>query len=204
MGYDVWGQYTDYIDYWFSKIDGSLDSNWKEEMALLKPRQEGPGVTRESFSCPGKSQRSVVRVGVSESKEDTRTLGVSPTRVNDCEGGVGDASLLGVVRGVGVTRKLILMLQMTVTVHALMVRRRSLMEVKRLETAVVDHMSTMWRLVTCKINNDVDMSPVGLLLLVSRDSLPKEVNCDPRMGLVMLRPSTRRSRYQISVSRAFG
>ena len=116
MGYDVWGQYTDYIDYWFSKIDGSLDSNWKEEMALLKPRQEGPGVTRESFSCPGKSQRLAVRVGVGESKEDMRTLSTSSTRVNNYEGGVGNASLLEVVRGVGVARKLVLILWMTVTV----------------------------------------------------------------------------------------
>ena len=90
------------MDYWSSKIDGSLDSNWKEEMVLLKPCQEGPGVTRELFSCPGKSQRSAVRVGVRESKEDTRTLGMSSTRVDNCEGGVGDAGLSGVVRGVGV------------------------------------------------------------------------------------------------------
>ena len=58
------------------------------------------------------------------------------------------------------------------------------MEVKRLETAVVDHMSITQRLVTRKINNDADMSPADLLLLVSRDSLCKEVDCDPRMGLV--------------------
>ena len=70
---------------------------------------------------------------------------------------------------------------MTVTMHALTVQRRSLMEVKKLETAVVDHVSTMWRLVTRKINNDVDMSLAGLLLLVSRDSSCKEVDCDPRM-----------------------
>ena len=65
------------------------------------------------------------------------------------------------------------------------------MEVKRLETAVVDHVSTTWRLVTCKINNDVDMSPAGLLLLVSRDGSRKEVDCDPRMGLVRILSSTR-------------
>ena len=98
----MWGRYTDDVDYWSSKIDGSPDSNWKEEMALLKPCQEGPGVTRESFSCPGKSQRSAVRVGVGESKEDTRALGAASTRVDDCEGRVGDAGLSGVVRGVGV------------------------------------------------------------------------------------------------------
>ena len=107
-------------------------------MALLKPCQEGPGVTRELFSCPGKSQRSAVRVGVGESKEDARTLGVSPTRVDDCEGGVGNAGLSGVVRGVRVAQKLVLMLQMTITACALTAQRRSLMEVKRLETAVVD------------------------------------------------------------------
>ena len=107
------------MDYWSSKIDSSPDSNWKEEMALLKLRQEGPGVTRESFSCPGKSQRSAVRVGVGESKEDTRTLGASSTRVDDCEGGVGDASLSGAVGGVGVAQKLVLMLQMTITAHTL-------------------------------------------------------------------------------------
>ena len=71
-------------------------------MALLKPCQEGPRVTRESFSCPRKSQRSAVRVGVGESKEDMRTLGAASTRVNNCEGRVGDAGLSGVVRGVGV------------------------------------------------------------------------------------------------------
>ena len=43
-----------------------------------------------------------VRVGVGESKEDARTLSVASTRVDDCEGGVGDAGLSGVVRGVGV------------------------------------------------------------------------------------------------------
>ena len=46
---------------------------------------------------------SVVRVGVRELKEGARTLGASPTTVDDCEGGVGDAGLSGVVRGVGVT-----------------------------------------------------------------------------------------------------
>ena len=71
-------------------------------MALLKPCQEGPRVTRESFSCPGKFQRLAVRVGVGELKEDTRTLGTASTRVDDCEGGVGNAGLSGVVRGVGV------------------------------------------------------------------------------------------------------
>ena len=55
---------------------------------------------------------------------------------------------------------------MTVTTHALTARRRSLREVIRLETAVVDHMSTMQRLVMRKINDDADVSPVGLLLLV--------------------------------------
>ena len=50
---------------------------------------------------------------------------------------------------------------------------------KRLETAIVDHVSMTWRLVTCKVNNDVDMSPAGLLLLVSRDGSRKEVDCDP-------------------------
>ena len=65
------------------------------------------------------------------------------------------------------------------------------MEVRRLETAIVDHMSVMWRPVMCKINNDVDMSPAGLLLLVSRDSSCKEVDCDPRMGLVKILGSTR-------------
>ena len=90
------------MDYWSSKIDGSLDLNWKKEMALLKLRQEGPRVTRELFTCSGKSQRLAVRVGVGESKEDARTLSVSSTRVNDCEGGVGNCGLSGVVRGVGV------------------------------------------------------------------------------------------------------
>ena len=92
-------------------------------MALLKPCQEGPEVTRESFSCPGKSQRSAVRVGVGESKEDVRTLSTASTRVDDCEGGVGDAGLSGVVRGVRVVQKLVLMLWMTITVCALAVRR---------------------------------------------------------------------------------
>ena len=132
----------------------------------------------------------MVRVRVGELKEDARTLGASSTSV-DSEGGVGDCGLLGVVRGVRVAQKLVLMLQMTITVHALMAQRQSLMEVKRLETAIVDHMSTTWRLVMCKINNDVDMSLVGLLLLVSRDSLRKEVDCDPRMGLVRILGSTR-------------
>ena len=69
------------------------------------------------------TQRSVVRVGVGELKEDVRTLGAASTRVDDCEGGVGDAGLSGVVRGVGVTRKLVLMLQMTITARALTARR---------------------------------------------------------------------------------
>ena len=111
----------DDMDYWSSKIDGSPDLNWKEEMALLKPCQEGPGVTKESFSCPRKSQRSVVRVGVRELKEDTRTLGMASTGVDNCEGGVGDAGLSGVVRAVGVTQKLVLMLWMTITTHTLAV-----------------------------------------------------------------------------------
>ena len=80
---------------------------------------------------------------------------------------------------------------MTVTTRALTARRRSLRDERRLETAVVDHMSTMRRLVTRKINDDADMSPVGLLLLVSRDSSRKEVDCDPRMGLVRILSSTR-------------
>ena len=50
----------------------------------------------------------------------------------------------------------------------------------KLETAVVSHVSTTRRLVTRKINDDADMSPVGLLLLVSRDGSRKEVDCDPR------------------------
>ena len=70
---------------------------------------------------------------------------------------------------------------MTVTARALTARRRSLREVMKLETAVVDHVSTMRRLVTRKINNDADVSPAGLLLLVNRDSSRKEVDCDPRM-----------------------
>ena len=60
----------------------------------------------------------------------------------------------------------------------------------KLETAVVDHVSTTWRLVTRKINDDVDMSLAGLLLLVSRDSSHKEVDCNPRMGLVRILSST--------------
>ena len=56
----------------------------------------------------------------------------------------------------------------------------------KLETAVVSHVSTTWRLVTRKVNNDADMSPAGLLLLVSRDGSRKEVDCDPRMGLVRI------------------
>ena len=61
----------------------------------------------------------------------------------------------------------------------------------KLETAVVDHVSTTRRLVTRKINDDADMSPAGLLLLVSRDGSCKEVDCDPRMGLVRILSSTR-------------
>ena len=57
--------------------------------------------------------------------------------------------------------------------------------------AVVSHISTTQRLVTCKINDDADMSPAGLLLLVSRDGSRKEVDCDPRMGLVRILSSTR-------------
>ena len=60
-----------------------------------------------------------MRVRVGGLKEDARTLGASSTRVDDCEGGVGDAGLSGVVRGVGVTQKLVLMLRMTVTTRAL-------------------------------------------------------------------------------------
>ena len=41
--------------------------------------------------------------------------------------------------------------------------------------------STTWRLVTRKINDNADMSPAGLLLLVSREGSRKEVDCDPRM-----------------------
>ena len=78
------------------------------------------------------------------------------------------------------------MLWMTVTTRALTARRQSLREVIKLETAVVDHVSTTRRLVTRKVNNDADMSPAGLLLLVSRDSSRKEVDCDPRMGLVRI------------------
>ena len=80
---------------------------------------------------------------------------------------------------------------MTITTCALTARRRSLIEAKRLETAVVDHVSMTWRLVTRKINNDADMSPAGLLLLVSRDGSRKEVDCDPRMGLVRILGSTK-------------
>ena len=83
------------------------------------------------------------------------------------------------------------LLRMTVTTRALTARRRSLREVIKLETAVVDHVSTTQRLVTRKINNDADMSPAGLLLLVSRDGSRKEVDCDPRMGLVRILSSTR-------------
>ena len=61
----------------------------------------------------------------------------------------------------------------------------------KLETAIVDHVSTTWRLVTRKFNNDADVSPAGLLLLVSRDGSHKEVDCDPRMGLVRILSSTR-------------
>ena len=35
-----------------------------------------------------------------------------------------------------------------------------------------------WRLVMCKVYNDVDMLPAGLLLLVSRYGSRKEVDCD--------------------------
>ena len=70
---------------------------------------------------------------------------------------------------------------MTVTTRALAARRRSLRDERKLETAVVSHVCTTRRLVTRKINDDVDMSPAGLLLLVSRDGSRKEVDCDPRM-----------------------
>ena len=49
----------------------------------------------------------------------------------------------------------------------------------------------MWRLVMHKVYNDADMLPAGLLLLVSRYGSHKEVNCDPRMGLVRILSSTR-------------
>ena len=107
--------------------------------------------------------------------------GISPVR-----------GLLGV--GVGDVRSrpnCRLLLWMTVTARALTARRRSLREVMKLETAVVDHVSTTRRLVTRKINDDADMSPAGLLLLVSRDGSRKEVDCDPRMGLVKILSSTR-------------
>ena len=64
---------------------------------------------------------------------------------------------------------------MTVTAHALMAQRRSLREVMKLETAIVSHVNTTRRLVTHKVNNDADMSPAGLLFLVSRDGSHKEV-----------------------------
>ena len=64
-----------------------------------------------------------MRVGVGESREDVRTLSTASARVDDCEGGVGNAGLSEVVRGVGVTQKLVLMLRMTVTTHALTVQR---------------------------------------------------------------------------------
>ena len=83
------------------------------------------------------------------------------------------------------------MLQITITARALTVRRRSLREVIRLETAIVDHVSMTRRLVMHKVNNDADMSPAGLLSLVSRDGSCKEVDCDPRMGLVRILSSTR-------------
>ena len=51
----------------------------------------------------------------------------------------------------------------------------------KLETAVVDHISMMQRLVTCKVYDDADMLPAGLLLLASRYGSRKEVDCDPRM-----------------------
>ena len=73
------------------------------------------------------------------------------------------------------------MLRMTITARALTARRRSLREVMKLETAIVSHVSTTRRLVMRKINDDADMSPAGLLLLVSRDGSRKEVDCDPRM-----------------------
>ena len=81
---------------------------------------------------------------------------------------------------------------MIITAYAPTARRRSLMKVIRLETAIVDHVSMTWRLVTRKINDDVDMSLAGLLLLVSRDGLHKEVDCNPRMRLVRILDSKRR------------
>ena len=48
---------------------------------------------------------------------------MSSTRVDNCEGGVGDAGLSGVGREVGVTQKLVLMLRMTITVYALAVQK---------------------------------------------------------------------------------
>ena len=70
---------------------------------------------------------------------------------------------------------------MTVTARALTVRRRSLRDERKLETAVVSHVCMMRRLVTRKVYDDVDMLPVGLLLLVSRYGSRKEVDCDSRM-----------------------
>ena len=67
---------------------------------------------------------------------------------------------------------------MTVITRALVARRRSLREVKKLETAVVSHVCTMWRLVTRKVYDDADMLPAGLLLLASRYGSRKEVDCD--------------------------
>ena len=64
-----------------------------------------------------------MRVQVGESMGDVRTLGTSPARVVDYEGGVGNAGLSGVVKGVGVAQKLVLMLQMTITMCALAVQR---------------------------------------------------------------------------------
>ena len=40
----------------------------------------------------------------------------------------------------------------------------------------------MQRLVMRKVYDDADMLPVGLLLLASRYSSRKEVDCDPRMN----------------------
>jgi hypothetical protein len=135
MGYNVWGQYMDYVDYWSSKIMSSPDSNWKEEMALLKLRQEGPGVTREDVSEAGGSQRSAVSEG--GVVVDAITLGALPTRVELDPGNAGRSK--GVVRGVGVARKLVLMLQMTVTTRAEMAQRQCKRDLKRLEAAVVSH-----------------------------------------------------------------
>ena len=58
-------------------------------MALLKLCQEGPGVTRELFSCPGKFQRLAVRVGVS-----VMIRGLLYAKRNDLQGKDGSTSVL--------------------------------------------------------------------------------------------------------------